>query len=183
MSERVSALGSDFMPGIYGDVAVGAGVTLTETIIEFLGECAAFHEAISGIEKIVAKACRDIEGSTEFKIASNRWFLAGPGKLQTALLSKIKPGDGSLTDLTHGRTSLLISGPKAEWVLSKLFAIDFGLKAFPVHTGLATTHHDIFAQIFRRDENTFDLFVYRSFAHSFWHTLCRAAEETGYEAY
>ena len=95
--------------------------------------------------------------------------------------AKLKPADGSLIELSHGRTCLRISGPKAEWVLSKLYAIDFSVAAFPAGTGLSTSHHSIFTQIYRHDGETFDLFVFRSLARAFWHTLQRAAEETGFE--
>ena len=73
-----------------------------------------------------------------------------------------------MTDLSHGRTAIRISGPKAEWVLAKFFAIDFSLPAFPVGSGVSTVHHDIFAQIQRTGANQFDLNVFRSFARSFW---------------
>jgi sarcosine oxidase subunit gamma len=85
-----------------------------------------------------------------------------------------------VTDLSHGRTALRASGSKAAWILSKLFAIDFSTAAFPVGAGRSTMHHDIFAQIQRTGEMAFDLYVFRSFARSFWTSLCHAAEEVGY---
>ena len=129
--------------------------------------------------KLVASLPKS-ESVTAFKFAANRWLLAGPATLADTIHAKLKRRRG-LIDLTHGRTALRISGPKAEWVLSKLYAIDFSPGAFAVGTGLSTAHHSIFTQIYRRDAQTFDLFVFRSFARSFWHTLQRAAEETGYE--
>ncbi|MGB8816994.1 MAG: sarcosine oxidase subunit gamma family protein [Rhizobiaceae bacterium] len=180
MSDRLSALGPDFKPGQYGNLADGIGVRLGETDFGFLGELAAFPDAMDKIEKLVATVSKP-EGSAAFKIAANRWFLAGPATLGDSIRAKLKPADGSLIDLTHGRTALRISGSKAGWVLSKLYAIDFSLAAFPVGTGLSTAHHSIFTQVYRRDAQTFDLFIFRSFARSFWHTLQRAAEETGYE--
>ena len=86
-----------------------------------------------------------------------------------------------MTDLSHGRTAIRIAGPKAEWVLAKFFAIDFSLPAFPVGSGLSTVHHDIFAQIQRTGADQFDVYVFRSFARSFWNSLCHASEEVGYE--
>ena len=179
MSDRASPLGPDFKPGQYGNLAGGVGVHLSETASGFLGELAAFPDALDKAEKLVASASKS--GVTAFKIAANRWFLVGPATLADTIRAKLKPADGSLIDLTHGRTALRISGPKAEWVLSKLYAIDFSPAAFPAGTGLSTAHHSIFTQIYRRDAQSFDLFVFRSFARSFWHTLQRAAEETGYE--
>ena len=88
---------------------------------------------------------------------------------------------GTVTDLSHGRTVIRIAGPKAEWVLAKFFAIDFSLTAIPVGSGLSTVHHDIFAQIQRTGADQFDVYVFRSFARSFWNSLCHASEEVGYE--
>ena len=63
----------------------------------------------------------------------------------------------------------------------KFFAIDFALPAFPEGAGRSTAHHDIFAQIQRTGPQQFDLYVFRSFARSFWTALCHASEEVGYE--
>jgi methylglutamate dehydrogenase subunit D len=38
---------------------------------------------------------------------------------------------GTVTDLSHGRVAIRVSGPEAEWVLAKFFALDFALEAFP----------------------------------------------------
>lgn len=181
MSDRASALGPENKPGQYGDLSNGVGVHLSETRFAFVGELASLAHAAQMTGEIVKKACKEEETSAAFKIAANRWFLAGSSELRDRLVAKTDPANASLIDLTHGRTSLLVSGPKAEWVLSKLFAVDFRQKAFPVDTGLTTMHHDTFAQIHRPYERTFDIFIHRSFARSYWHTLCRAAEEVGYE--
>jgi methylglutamate dehydrogenase subunit D len=42
-------------------------------------------------------------------------------------------------------------------------------------------HHNIFAQIQRTGPDQFDVYVFRSFARSFWNSLCHASEEVGYE--
>lgn len=180
MSDRVSPLGPDHRPGQYGNLGGGIGVTLSEPEFGFLGELAAFPDSEEAVS-ILADAAASKPGAIVFRIAANRWFLAGPEGMDGPLSAKLKPANGSLIDLTHGRTALRISGPKADWVLSKLYAIDFSISAFPAGTGLATSHHNIFTQIHRDDEQTYTLFVFRSFARAFWHTLQRAAEETGYE--
>ena len=84
-------------------------------------------------------------------------------------------------DLSHGRAVIRIAGPRAEWVLSKLFAVDFSVEAFPVSNGCSTSHHEIFAQIQRTGKNQFDVVVFRSFARAFFTTLCHSAEEVGYD--
>jgi methylglutamate dehydrogenase subunit D len=181
MSDRASALGEMFIKGKFGNLANGAGVTLGETFFDFTAEIAAFPGSEKALEKTVSAACAKAKSGFAFQIAPNRWLAAGPADFRRALEAKFPGQDGTLTELTHGRTALVISGPRAEWVLSKLFAVDFSLKAFQAETGLATMHHDTFAQIYRRDRQTFYIFVYRSFARSFWHSLRRAAEEIGYE--
>jgi sarcosine oxidase subunit gamma len=102
-------------------------------------------------------------------------------ELATAFGKAVTPAIGTVTDLSHGRTVIRVEGPEAEWVLAKLFAIDFALPAFPVGAGRSTAHHDVFAQIQRSAANQFDIYVFRSFARSFWTTLCHAAAEAGYE--
>lgn len=179
MSDRLSALGADFKTGSFGNVVDGIGVHLGETSFGFAGELASF--APEKTDKLIASLSKGKDISAAFKIAPNRWFLAGGEALREEITAKIKPDEASLFDLTHGRSSLLITGDKATWVLAKLFPIDFDLSAFPIDTGLATTHHGTFTQIYRAYENTFDLFVFRSFARSFWHTLGTASSEVGYQ--
>lgn len=180
MFDRISPLGSEYRKGTFGNLANGPSVHLSETHFGFLGELATFSHAAINVDNTVLQTIENVEGSSGFKIANNRWFLAGSEALHDALRSKLSAEDASIIDLTHGRTSLLITGPKAEWVLSKLYPIDFSLNAFKVETGLSTTHHNIFTQIYRPYEQTFDLFIFRSFARSFWHTLTRASEDSGY---
>lgn len=65
--------------------------------------------------------------------------------------------------------------------MAKLFALDFALQSFPLGAGRATLHHDIHAMVQRVGDDAFDVYVFRSFARSFWKALCHAAEEVGYE--
>jgi methylglutamate dehydrogenase subunit D len=181
MSDRASALGAEYKPGLYGDVSNGAGVTLSETFLGFTAEIAAFPGSEDDIGKLIRKAAARIDGSLSFQIAQNRRLAAGSTKFRAALENGMDENQSSFIDLTHGRCVFTVSGPKAEWVLSKLFAVDFRLSAFPEKTGLATMHHDIFAQIYRAEAESFEILVFRSFARSFWKTLRHAAEEAGYE--
>ncbi|TIW88952.1 MAG: sarcosine oxidase subunit gamma family protein, partial [Mesorhizobium sp.] len=117
-----------------------------------------------------------------FGFAPGKFTVADEAQgLATAFAKVVTPAIGTITDLSHGRTAIRIAGPKAEWVLAKFFAIDFALPAFPIGAGRSTTHHDIFAQIQRTGTDQFDIYVFRSFARSFWKALCHASEEVGYE--
>lgn len=181
MSNRVSPIGADYKVGKFGNCANGTGVHLSQTEFGFLGELAAFPDFVQGVDTLIGQMISQSKDLTAFKIASNRWFLACPLNVSVEIKRQINSSQASLIDLTHGRTSLLVSGLKAEWVLSKLYGIDFAQSAFPTETGIATTHHGILTQIYRPYDTVFDLFIFRSLARSFWHTLTRAADDVGYE--
>lgn len=194
MVEQLSPLEPVFRPGSHGNFADGVGVTLSEIAPGSIVQLAAWQ----GEEKNMMAA---IAAATGLKLAdgagagasSGRYSAFGfaPGKflltdmsegLAVNIAGQITPSIGTVTDLSHGRTAIRIAGEKSEWVLSKLFAIDFALPALPLGAGISTTHHDIFTQIQRSGPDSYDLYVFRSFARSFWRMLCHAADEVGYEA-
>jgi methylglutamate dehydrogenase subunit D len=180
MSDHVSPLGAEFKPGRYGALSGEPCVVLGEGQFDFVAEVAAFDQSKAEVTRLVSDALKKTGDGHSFQIAWNRWIVAGPAALRDAIGRKADDSRASLIDQTHGRTALTINGPRTEWVLAKLFAIDFRPKAFPASTGLATLHHDISAWIYRDTADGFILFVPRSFTRSFWHTLRRSAEEVGY---
>ncbi|WP_157016132.1 sarcosine oxidase subunit gamma family protein [Mesorhizobium xinjiangense] len=193
MVEPLSPLETDWKPGHYGHVANGAGVTLSQTQPGSIVQAAAF----AGEEKTLIAALKDATGlalpdgagagvingaRAAFGIAPGRFLLVDQAEgLADTLSSAVQADTGTLTDLSHGRTAIRVAGTSAQWVLAKLFAIDFALTAFPVANGCSTAHHDIFAHIQRTGETQFDLYVFRSFARSFWKSLCHASEDVGYQ--
>ncbi len=193
MVEQVSPLGAAWKPGRLADLAGEAGVVLSETRPGSIVQAAAFP----GSEKAVMAAIAAATGlalpdgagggvatdtKAVFGIAPGRFLVVDQVEgLAETLRASLAMADGAVTDLSHGRTAIRIAGPKAEWVLAKLFAIDFSLPAFPLHAGRATQHHDVLAQIQRTGPDRFDLYVFRSFARSFWTMLVHAGEEVGCE--
>ena len=178
-------------PGSYNLRGSAPGVVLSESrpsAIVQVGAFAGFETAVlASIAKATGVKLANVPGAGAatnklniFAIAPARWLVADAGEGMAGRLAKaVSKDEGAVTRLTHGRTVLRVEGPQAVWVLSKLFAVDFA--AMPLHAGLSTSHHDVFAQIQRSGEQAFDLYVFRSFARSFWHALRAAAEETGYE--
>lgn len=193
MVEQVSPLLPVLKPGSHGNFVGGAGVVLTETRPGSIVQAGAWpgreKELIAAIKAVTGLVLPDGAGGggaeatkAVFGIAPGKFLIADQAEaLGPSLAAAITGEVGTVTDLSHGRTAIRISGAKSEWVLSKLFALDFSLTAFPVGAGHSTVHHDILAQIQRTDEDQFDLYVFRSFARSFWTMLCHAAEEVGYE--
>jgi sarcosine oxidase subunit gamma len=193
MVERESPLGSAYRPGSHGNFADGAGVRLIETRPGSIVQLAAWP----GQEKQIIDAIADAtglklpdgagagiakDGRAAFGFAPGRFLVVDRAEgLGATLSAAITSQDGSVTDLSHGRTAIRVSGAKAEWVLQKFFAIDFALAAFPLGAGRATIHHDVPALIQRTADRQFDLYVFRTFARSFWKALCHGCEEVGYE--
>jgi len=193
MVEQESPLKPVWKPGTRGNFSDGVGVYLSETAPGSIVQLAAWH----GEEKAVIAAIRKVAGLTlpdgagggaakdvkaAFGFAPGKFLVIDENEgLADAFTRAIKVETGTVTDLSHGRTAIRITGPKAEWVLAKFFAIDFSPTAFPVGAGRSTVHHDIFAQIQRSAPTQFDVYVFRSFARSFWTALCHASEEVGYE--
>lgn len=193
MPDQLSPLTPVLRPGTHALADQSVGVTLTETQPASIVQLAAWRgkegALISAIREVAGLALPDGAGggvSTETKAA----FGFAPGKflvidqdeeLAAAFTKTVAYETGTVTDLSHGRTAIRIAGPKAEWVLAKFFAIDFSLPALAVGSGLSTVHHDIFAQVHRSAPDQFDVYVFRSFARSFWKALCHASEEVGYE--
>ncbi len=193
MVDQLSPLGAAWRPGGHGHVAEGIGVLLSEMQPASIVQIAAWPgrqpAVLEAIAAIAGSALPDGAGAG-FATATVSAFGFAPGRflvvhqeeeLSGRLAAAISPDTGAVTDLSHGRTALRIAGPKAGRVLSKLFAVDFSAPALAVGCGLSTVHHDIAALIQRSGDDRFDLYVFRSFARSFWKLVCRAAEETGYE--
>ncbi|HWK64456.1 MAG TPA: sarcosine oxidase subunit gamma family protein [Rhizobiaceae bacterium] len=192
MVEPVSPLLPVWHPGVHGNPAK-TQVVLTETRPGSIAEVTAWPGAENEVRSLIAKVTGldlpDQPGGgaanatkAAFGFAPRRFLVVDQAAgMDDELVKAISEEHGTVTPLSHGRTAIRLSGPKSEWVLAKLFAIDFSRQAFPIGSARATAHHDIFAQIHRTGEDQFDLYVFRSFARSFWTTLCHAAAEVGYE--
>ncbi len=192
MAEIQSPLGKAYVPGDHGNAAGGVGVTIRERRNLSIIQVTAWSDTIPAVLTAIGSATglvlqnkaglgRVAGEKSVFGFAPGRYFIVGATpELELRLRSVIAPDLATIIDLTHGRTVIRVSGPRAEWVLSKLFAIDFSEHAFPIAYGRATLHHDIHTNIQRIDDETFDLYVFRTFARSFWQTLGHAAEEVGY---
>ncbi|TIS57772.1 sarcosine oxidase subunit gamma [Mesorhizobium sp.] len=193
LPEHLSPLEPALHPGSHGNFEHGVDVILSETKPGSILQLAAWpgeeKQLISGIRTVTGLTLPDGAGGgstngvrSVFGFAPGKFTVVDEAEgLALAFADVVTPAIGTLTDLSHGRTAIRIAGPKAEWVLAKFFAIDFALPAFPLGAGRSTNHHDIFAQIQRTGADQFDIYVFRSFARSFWKALCHASEEVGYE--
>ncbi len=193
MADLVSPLAGVVLPGTYGriiDEIAGPGVHLGHRICTSLVQVKAWPNTLENVtktlEKLTGLSVRDgAPANDDFTILPT-----GPGRfliesqdtaLEQSLRKAVPPEKGAVTGLSHARVVVCISGPKAEWVLSKGIAVDFSLAAFPVATALVTSHHEIGLTIRRVDGQSFDLYLFTSFARSFWAWLEKAAGDVGFE--
>ncbi|MCO6385492.1 sarcosine oxidase subunit gamma [Aliihoeflea sp. 40Bstr573] len=192
MVEIVSPLEPDYRRGAHGNREGGSGVTLSETQPGSIVQLAAWPGQDEALRKVIQTvtglhldavpgAGAIVENTAAFGFAPGRWLVVdqAEGRGET-LRDRIGSDLGTVCDLSHGRTAIAVEGERAERLLSKLYALDFSAGAFPVGQAKSTAHHDVFTLIHRTGVDRFDLYVYRSFARSFWHLLRASAEEFGY---
>lgn len=184
-----SPLAGHYEQGEFGNLDRGAQVTLSERfplaicdIFAWTGSETKTANAIKKATGLAISKTQDAMGESAqaFRHAPGRWTVIAADPAVPEALAKAIGDNATTVDLSHGRTVLRIDGGQSRRVLSKLFPIDFKSETFPLERGLATQHHEIFAQIQRVGEDAFDIIVFRSYARSFWHALRRASEEVGY---
>ena len=176
LAERATTPIADDQRGLGSPGADGGiGVTMSERFPLAICEVAVWPGKADAMISVTSKEAE------AFRFAPNRWTVLSNDPAMVETVTGAIGDAGSVIDLSHGRTVIRVEGQAVEWVLAKLFAIDFADMSFPVGTGLATSHHEISAQIRRVDTQTFDVIVFRSYARSFWTALTHAALDVGFE--
>ena len=99
---------------------------------------------------------------------------------RTALLrASIDAATGSVTDLSHARCRVRISGAQCRTALNKLFALDLRETNLPVGDVALTGTHHVPSMLHRLEADAFDLYVFSTYAHDQLGTLLDAAQEYG----
>ena len=97
----------------------------------------------------------------------------------TGLVEDITAQKCSAVDVSHRNTAILVSGPAVEGVLNAGSPRDLSLKTFPAGTCSRTIFGKIEIILWRLDETTFRVEVWRSFSEYLWDYLLDAAKDTG----
>jgi sarcosine oxidase subunit gamma len=194
MSDLAYPLAELARAGVFGAAgANGPGLTITERRPAAFLQLGAWPDTRENFEAILesvlglsvpaisGQAAISADG-TLMVIAPGRYLLVSDSAgVMARLAEQIDVERGVITDLSHARAGIRISGPRAADVLRKGVAIDLDIRKFPVHGVAQTTFHHIGLTLHRTEETAFDLFVFRGFAVSFWETLTDAALEYGYQ--
>lgn len=115
------------------------------------------------------------------------WFATSDrsGNAFAASLAQTIGDLASVSDQSDGYAVLRLSGPKVRDALAKLVPIDVHPRAFEVGDVASTVAVHISATLWRLEDEidgspAFEIAVFRSYAHDFWHAVHAAAAEYGF---
>ena len=131
------------------------------------------------VEKAIAAPIADLGGELR-QLSPGQWFWVGNATLsqeRVAEMSAALPSMLALTDQTHGRVRLVVSGPQVRSVLAKGTMIDLADDVFAIGQSAMTQIGHIGAMITRTGDAEFEIMVLRSFAESLWHEIHQMAAE------
>ncbi|ESY45700.1 sarcosine oxidase subunit gamma [Mesorhizobium sp. RSR380A] len=108
------------------------------------------------------------------------------GKHGTEALAQTFASSASLSDQSHARVLISISGTKARAMLGKLSSIDLHPDAFLVGAAAATSMDHASVTLWRGNDRpdgqaVFNVLMFATFAESLWHTMLDSAAEYGVE--
>ncbi len=114
-------------------------------------------------------------GASTIRSAGYRqWFIAGDDVLppsRIAALSSALQASAFVSDQSHGRVRIGLSGPQAAELLTRGTAVDLHPSAFPEGRSAVTLFGHISLQLTRTGADSFELTVPRSFAESLYEEL------------
>jgi len=186
-----SPLDRALVAGAYG--ARGeAGVSLTEIrnfdLVQVMArrgkEMAKAATARFGVAAPETPKAVGAAGATLIWSGPDQFFvLSNGGKHTMEALAPVFAGSASLSDQSHARVLISISGAKARMMLAKLSSIDLHAAAFPVDAAAATSIDHTSVTLWRGNDRdgqaVFNLLVFATFAESLWHTMLDSAAEYG----
>ncbi|SCB58967.1 N-methylglutamate dehydrogenase subunit D [Rhizobium aethiopicum] len=149
----------------------GSGVRL-----EALPEGHLLH-VLGGIEPAALAAELTKAGFAESSIRKagfRQWFVAGDEPLAPTGLDALTAaleGKAFVSDQSHGRVRICVSGRSSRLLLSKGTAVDLDPGVFAEGSSVMTMVGHISVQIVRTGNDSFELTVLRSFAESLWDDL------------
>ncbi|MFD1987472.1 sarcosine oxidase subunit gamma [Mesorhizobium newzealandense] len=190
-----SPLEHALVTGAHGARGVEAGVSLTEVrnfdLIQVMarrGKAAELTNAAKarfGVPAPDAPKAVQSQDATLIWSGPDQFFVLSMGGTHSMdTLAPALSDAASLSDQSHARALIGISGAKARTMLAKLSSIDLHPEAFPVGAAAATSMDHTSVTLWRGGDRpdgqaVFNLLVFATFAESLWHTMLDAAAEYG----
>lgn len=194
--KRVSPLAAIYRQGRYGaDAEGGPGVRLAlhhavsiVTVIARKGKAKALSAAMKSAWGIEAPApghsANGRGGITVHWCGADQYYVVADGLAEGALyddLCKRFTGLASISDQSHGRVVINLSGPMARHVLTKGAPVDLHPRAFGPGRCAVTQMAHVGVHLAQAGRESFELSLFRGFAENFWEWLTEMALEFGYE--
>lgn len=177
MFDRVLPLKALAKSGRYGASTSAPGVRLQ--VLHPIGLVTVI--ARKGKSKSVQSALSNLQDVAVMEAGIDQWYVQGPdNKLATALKQQLAD-TASVIDQSHGRVTLIISGPKCRAVLAKGTPVDLHANQFAIGQSAMTTMAHVGVHLTRTADDEFTLSVFRGFSESFWEWLTASAAEFGYQ--
>ena len=186
LRQRLSALAALSAAGNYGAKAAAAGLVLTArrglTLVDLRGnprsaEFLASAEASLGAPLPLApNTSSSAGGGTIIGLGPDEWLLAGD-----RFSEDLPIAGGFLTDVSHGRAAMRVSGPRAREVLAKGCSLDLHPSQWRAGQCAQTPIARVAVLLHFAADGVFDLYCARSYAAHLWHWLAEAAAEFGYQ--
>lgn len=190
-----SPLEHALVPGPHGAGRAESGVSLTEIrdfdLIQVMARRGKGAELARATEARFGVAAPDMPRAVQASDATLIWsgpdqffVLSKGGRHTVETLAPALSGAASLSDQSHARAFISISGARAVIMLAKLSSIDLHPASFPVGVAAATSMDHTSVTLWRGSDRpdgqtVFNLLVFATFAESLWHTMLDAAAEYG----
>lgn len=189
---RRSALASVYEVGSFGVKTSPPGVSIVERtgLSLVIAECAESDtDGITSLDESLGVDMpppgQSIEANERRAIwlAPNRWLIVGKDQTYGETADKLAPASESVAvnDVSSSRTVIRISGPNVRDALASSCTIDLHPSEFTGGMSVTTDLDHVVVTMDCLDADTFDLYVSRAYAVSFWEWLIEASEEFGGE--
>ncbi len=180
MPDRISPLADIAVQGRFG---AGKGAPQVELSVRHPASIVAIIAHNGKAEALIATLNR-MKGCAIQWAGADQYYAVADGMKESELYSELKTRLNvlaSVSDQSHGRVILRISGPKARNVLAKGTPVDLHPDEFPVGKSAVTQMAHVGVHLTRASEDAFEVSVFRGFAESFWEWLTEQSEEFGYQ--
>jgi heterotetrameric sarcosine oxidase gamma subunit len=187
-----SPLEHALVAGAYGARDVEPGISLTEVrnfdLIQIMArrgrwaDLASAAKARFGVSVPDAPRVAQAEDATLIWSGPDQFLVLSKDGKHMDILSQAFSQSASLSDQSHARALISVSGAKARTMLAKLSSIDLHPHALPIGAAATTSMDHTSVTLWRGKDRTdgqavFNLLVLATFAESLWHTLLDAAAE------
>lgn len=191
---RRSALNEIYKIGNFGTIGNdGVGVVFTERRSLSIIQVAAWEEqadaTVNAIKQAIGVkpsrvACSAVQSdlTTAIWVGPNRWLIVEKEQhnLHAVISNAVNRDMAAITDQSHSRCVIRLSGTEARNVLRKGTTLDMDASYFKASAAKITNLFHMNGLMHCLSEDSFDIYVARSFGQSFFEVITHAAMEYGY---